>query len=335
MNNEDPDPRVSARLLKRALAIRGNVERLAEFLAVRPADLAQWIDAKTFPPEPVFEKLLGIILDAHDQRFSRAVGKTSVGPRRRRVLLADDPEACAVLASMLGDELAFIPAHTFVDALRSLERESFDLIVCGQHFEGSQMLRLLEHVKADRRASRIPFICCRTLPTQLSATALTAMRQACEALGAVAYIDLPERESERGKEVAAVEFRDAVKAAVNFSPPRLPLRVLVADDNADAAHTLGVLLAMAGHEVQKVGDGVAALRTATLFRPAVAVLDIGMPQMSGYVVAERIRAEPWGEDVTLVALTGKADQIKRAFRVGFDHHFMKPVRVEHLLEVFP
>ena len=336
MSHEDPDPKVSARLFKRALAIEGDAQRLARFLDVAPSELAQWIDAKSFPPEAVFEKLLEIILDAQDRKTADAVSRAP-DDRKHRVLLADSPDACVVLAGVLGDELSLVPAHRLVDAVRLLEKESFDLIVCGQHFEGSQMLRFLELVKADKRTARTPFIGCRVLPTQLSVTALTAMRQACEALGAVAYIDLPEREIKQGKEVAAVEFRDAVRAAVSFPQNRLPLRVLVADDNADAAHLLSVLLEMAGHDVQKAKSGPEALWIVRGFRPAVAVLDIGMPEMSGYAVAEHIRAQPWGEEVTLIALTGSRspDEVERAFRAGFDHHFMKPVRVEHLLEMFP
>ena len=97
------------------------------------------------------------------------------------------------------------------------------------------------------------------------------MREACEALGAVAYIDLPERESRAGAEKAAVEFRDAVRAAVRMKPaerPLLnPLRILVVDDNADAAHTLTALLRTAGHEVQKAASGAEALRVGAQLKP--------------------------------------------------------------------
>jgi CheY-like chemotaxis protein len=94
---------------------------------------------------------------------------------------------------------------------------------------------------------------------------------------------------------------------------------------------------MAGHEVHKANSGAEALRIAFEVRPAVVVLDLGMPGMSGYGVAERIRSEPWGRDVTLIALTGygASEDVARARQAGFDHHFLKPATVEDLLGVFP
>jgi CheY-like chemotaxis protein len=341
-DGDEIDPRISARLLKRVEAIKGGREQLAQCLAANPPDVAQWIAAKSFPSRAVFEKLVEIILEEHEKKFSgspASAGSSSAsGDSNMPVaLLADSPQACAVLASMLGGNLALAPAHTFADAVEILERGAIDVIVCGQHFEGSQMFRFLEHVKGDRRFRHIPFICCRTLPTKLRDAALAAMREACEALGAMAYVDLPEIARKEGSEAAAVEFRDAVRAAVHFRPAKQPARVLVADDNEDAVHTLSVLLEMAGHEVQKAKNGTEALEIAAKFKPSIMVVDIGMPKVSGYKVAEQIRAQPWGEDVVLVALTGygmPAD-VTRAFRAGFDHHFRKPVKVEHLLEVFP
>jgi CheY-like chemotaxis protein len=342
MNDDDPDPRISARLVKRVQDMKGGREKLAEHLEVHPNDVAQWIAARSFPPQAVFEKVLEILLEAHDKKFSAGspafAAKKNLAQRSKpRVLLADSPEACAVLGNMLSDELALIPAHSFADAVRVLEGGPIDLIVCGQHFDGSQMFRFLEHVKADGRARDIPFICCRALPTKLRGTALAAMREACEALGALAYVDLPEIAQKEGSEAAAVEFRDAVKAAVDFAPAKQPIRILVADDNQDSLHTLSVLLEMAGHEVQKAKDGTEALKIAAVFKPDVMVLDIGMPKVSGYAVAKRARTEPWGEAVVLIALTGSGQraEIERAFRSGFDHHFRKPVKLEHLLEVFP
>jgi CheY-like chemotaxis protein len=336
---DEVDPKISARLLKRVEAIKGGREQLAQYLGVHPHDLAQWIAAESFPPRVVFEKVVEIVLEAHAKNFSEVAGPYNAADDSGKpaVLLADSPEACVVLAKILGGELALVPAHSFADAARILDHGKIDVIVCGQHFEGSQMFRFLEHVKADERTRHIPFICCRALPTKLREAALAAMREACEALGAVAYIDLPEIARKEGAEAAAVEFRDAVRAVVNFPPPKRPARVLVADDNEDAVHTLSVLLEMAGHEVQKAKDGTEALKIAATFKPEIMVVDIGMPKISGYKVAEKIRAEPWGEEVILVALTGHGlpVDVTLAFRSGFDHHFTKPVKVEHLLGVFP
>jgi CheY-like chemotaxis protein len=103
--------------------------------------------------------------------------------------------------------------------------------------------------------------------------------------------------------------------------------VLVADDNVDAAMSLDILLTHAGHEVREAHDGPSALALAQAFRPHVAILDIGMPGLTGYEVAERIRREPWGRTMLLIALTGwgqPADK-QRAHSAGFDHHVTKPI----------
>ena len=104
-------------------------------------------------------------------------------------------------------------------------------------------------------------------------------------------------------------------------------RILVADDNKDAADSLALLLEMAGHEVRVAHDGRAALSLAHTFRPDAALLDIGMPQLDGYAVAKALRQESWGERMYLMALTGWGQEgdRQRAIDAGFDRHFTKPV----------
>jgi CheY-like chemotaxis protein/anti-sigma regulatory factor (Ser/Thr protein kinase) len=104
-------------------------------------------------------------------------------------------------------------------------------------------------------------------------------------------------------------------------------RILVADDNQNAAKLLAMCLAAQGNVVRIAFDGLAAVRIAAEFRPEVALLDIGMPQLDGYETARRIRKEPWGKEIVLAALTGwgQEDDKRRARDAGFDHHFVKPV----------
>jgi CheY-like chemotaxis protein len=111
--------------------------------------------------------------------------------------------------------------------------------------------------------------------------------------------------------------------------------VLIADDNRDAAESLAMLLELAGHEVRVADHGKAALAVAQVFRPDMAVLDIGMPDMSGYEVARALRAEPWATGVTLIALTGwgQDSDRRRAIEAGFDHHLIKPVDPDRLAEL--
>jgi CheY-like chemotaxis protein len=104
-------------------------------------------------------------------------------------------------------------------------------------------------------------------------------------------------------------------------------RVLVADDNKGAADSLAMILKVAGHEVQVAHNGSVALSLARTFRPEVALLDIGMPDMSGYEVARSLRQEQWGKGIYIIALTGWGQESDRqqALDAGFDRHLTKSV----------
>src|SRR5690606_21409464 len=117
--------------------------------------------------------------------------------------------------------------------------------------------------------------------------------------------------------------------------PSVCRRILVVDDNLDAAETLAMLLEMAGHEVRVAHLGRAALSLAQAFRPDTALLDIGLPDMSGYDVAQSLRREPWAAHILLIALTGwgQDDDRRRALEAGFDHHLIKPVDTDRLAEL--
>jgi CheY-like chemotaxis protein len=331
VRNDHLDAQTSARLLKRALAIKRSRENLADALGVHPKDLELWLSGQAFPPEPIFQSVLEIILDGKN---AAPGGTAQAQGAKRRVLIADSVEGFAAVARILGEEFTLVAVHTLTEGLDLLQtavagpRLAIDAIVCGQHFEGSQMLRFLECVKAYNPTSAIPFICCRALPSQLGESALSAMREACEALGAVAYIDLAELRQRAGAEKAAVEFRDAVRAAVRIKLAERVLRILVVDDNADAAHTLTALLRIVGHDAHKAGSGEEALRVGAQLKPDAAILDIGMSGMSGYELAQMIRQTPWGANVQLIAVTGYELKPGSAFA----HHFTKPVAVEQLLE---
>jgi CheY-like chemotaxis protein len=115
-----------------------------------------------------------------------------------------------------------------------------------------------------------------------------------------------------------------------------PLRVQIVDDNVDAAEMLGVLVSGLGHTTRLAHDGPTALRMADMFAPDVILLDIGLPMMNGYVVAQELRRRPALHNVHLAALTGwgQAEDRRRARDAGFDTHFTKPVppsAVEDLL----
>jgi CheY-like chemotaxis protein len=117
--------------------------------------------------------------------------------------------------------------------------------------------------------------------------------------------------------------------------PISKLRILVVDDNQDAAASLAMLLRLTGNEVRTAHDGEEAVRAAGEFRPRVVLLDIGLPKMTGYEVARIIRQQPGGKDMTLIAVTGwgQEEDRRKASEAGFDRHMVKPVDPKELLEL--
>jgi CheY-like chemotaxis protein len=112
-------------------------------------------------------------------------------------------------------------------------------------------------------------------------------------------------------------------------------RMLVVDDNVDSAESLTMLLQVSGHETHTAHDGLEALAAAERFRPEVVLLDIGLPNLNGYDAARRIREQPWGKDMVLIALTGwgqEADR-RKSKDAGFDLHMVKPVDLDALMRL--
>jgi PAS domain S-box-containing protein len=106
-----------------------------------------------------------------------------------------------------------------------------------------------------------------------------------------------------------------------------PLRILVVDDNGDSADSMALMLKFAGHTVAVAHDGLEALETAKTFQPHAALLDLGMPKLNGYETAQRIRQQPWGNNIVLIALTGwgQEEDKRRSREAGFNAHLVKPV----------
>jgi CheY-like chemotaxis protein len=105
------------------------------------------------------------------------------------------------------------------------------------------------------------------------------------------------------------------------------MKVLVVDDNPDAATSLSMLVELLGYEVRTAYDGAEALQLAGEFYPDVVLLDLGMPRMDGYEACRRLRAQPWGARMAVVAVSGwgREDDRQRTRLAGFDQHLVKPV----------
>ncbi len=117
---------------------------------------------------------------------------------------------------------------------------------------------------------------------------------------------------------------------------RLSSRVLVVDDNVDTATALSKLLKLLGHDVMMAHDGKAAIEAARAHRPEIVLLDIGLPGMNGYEIASKLREEECCKGATIVAVSGygREDDLQRSKRAGFDHHLVKPVDYDSLMNLF-
>jgi CheY-like chemotaxis protein/anti-sigma regulatory factor (Ser/Thr protein kinase) len=144
----------------------------------------------------------------------------------------------------------------------------------------------------------------------------------------------------KGSEFAVrVPLADAAAQASTPSPeagtpsPPAPRRILVVDDNRDAAESLALMLRLVGNEVDTVYDGEQAVSAVTRFRPDVVLMDLGMPRLDGLGAARAIRGDPGGGNVVLVAITGWGDDGDRRLsrEAGFDRHLVKPVVPSELL----
>ncbi|MGQ0701681.1 MAG: hybrid sensor histidine kinase/response regulator [Gemmatimonadales bacterium] len=116
---------------------------------------------------------------------------------------------------------------------------------------------------------------------------------------------------------------------------RFPLRILIVDDNRDAADSLGALLRVQGHSIQVAYDSRAAIEAGPVFEPQAILLDIGLPGLNGYETAQQVRQQPWGRDLLLIAVTGwgQEDAKRRSWEAGFDSHLVKPVDPDVLVDL--
>jgi len=160
-------------------------------------------------------------------------------------------------------------------------------------------------------------------------------------LGSEFLITLPVISGDVGRTAAAAAGRTNGRDVSRSAPvppsasAQVRRRILVADDNSDSLESLATLLELGGHEVFSAPNGAVALESAERHLPDVALLDIGMPKLDGYEVARRIRAQPWGRGMTLVALTGWGQESdrRRSGEAGFDSHLVKPLDLDKLTEL--
>ena len=141
----------------------------------------------------------------------------------------------------------------------------------------------------------------------------------------------PSRQSQLNYKLDDVMLADNSMADVSKPPltnttPRR-FKILVVDDNHDSALSLAMMLSIMGHETRTAHDGESAVVSAETFRPEVVLLDIGLPKLNGYEVAQRIREQSWGASMYLIAVTGwgQDEDRQRSSEVGLNLHMVKPV----------
>lgn len=130
-------------------------------------------------------------------------------------------------------------------------------------------------------------------------------------------------------------FKSGPGEAVSNSGHSSGHRILVVEDNEDSAKSLEMLLKLNGNDTQIASDGLEAIGAAESFRPDVILMDIGLPKLNGYEACRRIRQQPWGEDILMIALTGWGQEgdRKKSRDAGFDSHLVKPVEFQALLKL--
>jgi PAS domain S-box-containing protein len=145
-------------------------------------------------------------------------------------------------------------------------------------------------------------------------------------LGSEFIVSLPAADSEPRAGLHVTDTREVSDHATRRH------RILVVDDNRLSSDSAAIALRLMGHEIVNAYDGIEAIEVAQTFRPDVVLLDIGLPKLNGYETARRMRAQSWGQEMFLIALTGygqEADR-RRSFEAGFNYHMVKPVNFSEL-----
>jgi len=136
-------------------------------------------------------------------------------------------------------------------------------------------------------------------------------------------------------EASASESSSGVTANEGRTPGVSKRRIMVVDDNQDSAESMAQMLRLFDNEVVVAHDGLAAVEIAERVRPEIVLMDVGMPRMNGYDATRRIREQPWGRDLVVIALTGwgQDNDRERSEQAGCDGHLVKPVSLSNLEEM--
>lgn len=266
---------------------------------------------------------------AQPQLGAAGVSLTLEIPEEPLLLDADATRIAQVILNLLTNAAKFTPSggRVFVSARRHAERVAVVVRDTGVGIapeDQEKVFGMFVQLNRDMRRSQ----------TGLG-IGLTLVKQMTEMHGGT--VAVWSAGAGQGSEFT-VHLPLAVTADIDRTHPpiepseRSVLKILVADDSQDGADSLAFLLKAAGHDVFTAYDGRTAITLAEQHRPDCVLLDIGMPEVSGYDVARAIRREAWGRPMRLIALTGwgQAEHRRRSLEVGFDDHLVKPVELDVL-----
>ncbi len=254
-------------------------------------------------------------------------------PETGLMIEADIDRLTQVVTNLLSNAAKYTPRGGRIEVLGGIEGGCARLVVrdTGTGIEPSLLPRLFDLFQSERPSDRFEgglgfgLAIVRSM-VELHGGVVSAA-SAGPGRGATFTIRLPLADS--------AEPEAPLDEPTEAQTPTRPLRVLVVDDNVDAAETLGALLTLMGHEPVVVYDGPQALRRVETFTPELSFLDIGLPELDGYELAERMRSVPRLSNAPLVALTafGRDADKQRARAAGFDAHLVKPLSAEKLKAV--
>ena len=247
-------------------------------------------------------------------------------------VLADEKRLTQVLQNLLHNAARYTPEGGQVTV--SVRREGADIVIAvkdnGIGMDADLLRSAFDMFKQGRHAQQ--------RPQGGLGIGLTLVHRLVRLHGGtvLARSSGPDSGSEFVIRLPSVGAEPASVRAAEPQPASTPRRVLVIDDNGDAANALRLLLENDGHDVRVAHDGVAGLALAREYRPEYLLLDIGLPRLSGYDIAASVRGDPLLKDTTIVAITGYGQVHDRArtAAVGFDHHLTKPVEFSALQELF-
>ena len=266
---------------------------------------------------------------AHPQMTSAGVSLTVDLPDRPLQLDADATRMSQVIMNLLTNAAKFTPAGGQVTVTTRRHGDRVSIVVRDTGIgiapeDQERVFGMFVQLNRDMRRSQ----------TGLG-IGLTLVKQMTELHGGT--VSVWSAGVGKGSEfIITLPVADVAQPATSAPPsepsPPVALKIVVADDSHDGADSLAFLLRTAGHTVYTAYDGRSAIQLADEHRPDVVLLDIGMPEISGYDVARAIRREAWGREMRLVALTGwsQAEHRRRSLEVGFDDHLVKPVELEVL-----